>query len=125
LHGASTPSPLTINFYGGLHVVTIDIPGFLRGTNTPLIFLGMTSYDMPFFVIDVLDPDGTFSFDNLTFTHAPPLLSTPLPGCGPSGGRPPKCDASAVPIPAALPLFASGLGGLAVFGFWRRRKQAA
>lgn len=32
---------------------------------------------------------------------------------------------SAVPIPAALPLFGAGLGALAGFGAWRKRKAAA
>ena len=30
-----------------------------------------------------------------------------------------------VPLPAALPLFASGLGTLGLFGWWRKRKAAA
>jgi hypothetical protein len=29
---------------------------------------------------------------------------------------------SNAPLPAALPLFASGLGGIGMFGWWRRRK---
>lgn len=32
---------------------------------------------------------------------------------------------SAVPIPAALPLFGAGLGALAGFGAWRKRKEEA
>jgi hypothetical protein len=31
---------------------------------------------------------------------------------------------AAVPLPATLPLFASGLGGFGLMGWWRRRKQA-
>jgi hypothetical protein len=31
---------------------------------------------------------------------------------------------SAVPLPAALPLFASGLGGFGLMGWWRRRRIA-
>ena len=32
---------------------------------------------------------------------------------------------NAVPLPAALPLFATGLGALGLLGWWRKRKQAA
>ena len=30
---------------------------------------------------------------------------------------------SSAPLPAALPLFASGLGGMGLFGWWRKRKD--
>jgi hypothetical protein len=30
-----------------------------------------------------------------------------------------------VPVPAALPLFATGLGALGLIGWWRRRKAQA
>ena len=32
---------------------------------------------------------------------------------------------SAAPLPAALPLFASGLGAMGLFGWWRKRKNGA
>ena len=32
---------------------------------------------------------------------------------------------SAAPLPAALPLFASGLGGMGLFAWWRKRKNGA
>jgi hypothetical protein len=31
-------------------------------------------------------------------------------------------DGVATPLPGALPLFAAGLGGLGLLGWWRRRK---
>lgn len=36
-----------------------------------------------------------------------------------------SCGASATPLPATLPLFASGLGALGLFGWRRKRKDAA
>ena len=60
-------------------------------------------------------------FDDITLGQA--VLD--LPGCGPSGGVPPKCnsDVSAVPLPTALPLLAAGLAGLGFIG--DRKKKAA
>lgn len=43
-----------------------------------------------------------------------------LPGCGPSGGQPDKCDVPAVPVPSAMILMGTGLAGL--IGFSRRKK---
>ena len=46
-----------------------------------------------------------------------------LPGCGPSGGVPKKCNPvlSAVPLPASLPLFGAALIGLAAFRKFKRK----
>jgi hypothetical protein len=33
-------------------------------------------------------------------------------------------DLTPIPVPAALPLFATGLGGMALLGWWRRRRAA-
>ena len=40
-----------------------------------------------------------------------------------SGGRP--NEGNATPLPAALPLFATGLGALGLLGWRRKRKDAA
>lgn len=34
-----------------------------------------------------------------------------------------SANVGATPLPAALPLFASGLGGMGVFGWWKKRKD--
>ena len=41
------------------------------------------------------------------------------PGCGPSGGVPPKCNPPVIPLPATLPLLFGGLG-LLTLAFRRR-----
>jgi hypothetical protein len=67
---------------------------------------------------------GTGSFDTdtqiLTVNY-----SGSLSGEGPSLGfaNGPTIDVSATPIPATLPLFASGLGAMGLLG-WRRKKKA-
>ncbi len=54
------------------------------------------------------DSRGVLSY-TLTYFYEPPLL----PGCGPSGGVPPKCDPLApVPLPASLVLLSAALMGL-------------
>lgn len=48
-------------------------------------------------------------------------VNTPLVyGYGPESGNQ---AVAATPLPAALPLFISGLGGMGLFGWWRKRKD--
>jgi len=62
-----------------------------------------------FDTVVLLSSQNSFEVDNLSW------------GCGPNGGG---CAPAPTPLPAALPLFISGLGGLGFFGFWRKKKQA-
>jgi hypothetical protein len=70
--------------------------------------------------------------DTVVFTSSDAFLSvvlsttqnafefTNLSACG---GENRACAPVVTPLPAALPLFVSGLGSLGFFGFWRKRKQ--
>jgi len=60
---------------------------------------------------------GNSSTFNFSMTGAQNGLSS-IQGFG-SGG------VSQAPLPAALPLFASGLGGMGLFAWWRKRKAKA
>jgi hypothetical protein len=44
---------------------------------------------------------------------------------GLNGDSPGTWSVSTTPIPAALPLFASGLGAMGLLGWWRKRKNGA
>jgi hypothetical protein len=68
---------------------------------------------------------GTGSFDTQTQILTVNYTGT-LSGDGPVLGfvNGPTVDVSATPIPAALPLFASGLGAFGLLG-WRRKRKAA
>ena len=82
-------------------------------------------------------PDYEFSFINdpvlgseavaVNFLHSDSfsgLSTNQLDIDQPAGGIWTLTAATPVPLPAALPLLASGLGGLGLFGFGRRRRAA-
>jgi hypothetical protein len=53
------------------------------------------------------------------------LLNVPVGYAGAFVASPSPTSVSNAPLPAALPLFASGLGAMAGFAWWRKRKAAA
>jgi hypothetical protein len=67
-------------------------------------------------VVTLLEPDGITWSDTITFSNN-----------GPNGGALVTfvSDPGPVPLPAALPLFATGLGVMGLFGWRRKRKNAA
>jgi hypothetical protein len=60
-------------------------------------------------IFDTPGPEHQFTFLNESFSQSPGVWSD---------------DVSAVPLPAALPLFATGLGALGLLG-WRRKRKAS
>jgi hypothetical protein len=93
--GNPTILPLTFTF--GSTSETITLAHYFDGTY-PLVTYLFTS-STPFTTITIDDPTDGLALDNFTF----PAAQTPLP--------------------AALPLFASGLGALG-FLSWRRKRKA-
>ena len=87
----------TPTFYGLLSTLPTSIPITAGGTNLNLWFQWEATCD-----VTCLDPFGGFE---LTTT----AVTAPTP----------------TPLPAALPLFATGLGALGLLGWRRKRKGAA
>lgn len=64
--------------------------------------------------------DGSILYDWNVRILMENLRDPPLPGCGPSGGVPPKCDnLTAVPLPAALPILFAAIGSLGFICRWK------
>lgn len=90
--------------------------------------------------LDVFNFQGIYSEIPVSITTAFTYLVMPgdyafggLTGLGPDGGhiflKPDRLTVSltapvATPLPAALPLFATGIGGLGLLGWWRRKRKA-
>ena len=101
LDNAGHSSFFTLATTGG----SLQTVGFAAtGSVVNILFLGDPSHNDPFGI-----GNWDFAIDNLAFNQD-------TVG-GDNGG-------GATPLPAALPLFATGLGGLGLLG-WRRKKKAA
>jgi hypothetical protein len=84
-------------------------------------FGGLGLFDDQFDLNVVFNADGLTA--SLFFANLPPYpdLVTELPTIGPYPGT---VTITSTPLPAALPLFATGLGALGLLG-WRRKRKAA
>jgi hypothetical protein len=92
-------------------------------TSNPCVFTGSTcttsvGQDIALALANADFSSGTFFLPAGTDTITAILYGTISPGNGAF------LVATATPLPAALPLFATGLGGLGLLGWRRKRKQA-
>ena len=115
---------LYINSQSNLYLVdTSTGNASLVGSTSPTQFGTMVSIDGVFYSGSAnLNPDGKYSIS--TFDPNTAAVITSLDSNSPLfWGLAPDPLLSATPLPAALPLFATGLGALGLLG-WRRRRKA-
>ena len=105
--GLSNGSATGCNGNGAGFACFLASPGPLQLTNHMLLDVafsgGTTNFDLPGLKID-------FWTDSLQTKSTGDLLSQSI---------------GQTPLPAALPLFATELGAMDLFGWWRKRKAAA
>src|SRR5262245_9940818 len=77
--------------------------------------LGISQYEMAILVLG-LNGFGTWQYR---------FVYQVQPNVGSIGPLTAWTPVSAVPLPAALPLYATGLGLMGLFGWWRRRRSLA
>jgi hypothetical protein len=103
-------------------------PGSLSATATNLLF-DFDSTKPTIFIIDSVLSPSAICFEGFTGSCSTPPDSETLSFGNEfqrtfTGVRS-IASASATPLPAALPLFATGLGALGLFGWRRKRKETA
>jgi hypothetical protein len=86
--------------------------------NNLLSTVGSTDFGT---LLSFLIPAADFEDSN---TFQVKVQNVPCDGCSNPTGLLVSADVPAVPLPAALPLFATGLGALGLLG-WRRKKKTA
>ena len=130
--GAVTPAGGSITHWGtALSGATVTLatagPGSVGGSPIDLI-IGPGPYTNANPSITGRNPQiqdtGTFLLSVLGITSSTTVTSVQFSfGTGPDSFLPGRL--TAVPLPAALPLFATGLGALGLLGWRRKRKNAA
>jgi hypothetical protein len=101
------PSDIASQGFTGADTITFNMSGMSSSSATLTDFTGTgsTSVELALFVnstgAGTFATNGTGLLDTITYTFTP----------------------TATPLPAALPLFATGLGAMGLFG-WRRKRKA-
>jgi hypothetical protein len=111
---------IDLNFPGGYNVAVgtdLNDPSPLFLVSTP-VTTNNTAWEP--FSVNFIAPAGVESRLFLLFIPFVAGAGTAYPGLDAFS----LADANPVPLPAALPLFVTGLGALGLFG-WRRKKKAA
>ncbi len=114
--------PATPTFSLQLSVMGPTIPSAVTSLALPV-----TPYNLADFATDLATPVfGETSFGYMGgFVSGPPPLTGPPPTPTNVLGNINSVSSAATPLPAALPLFATGLGALGLFGWRRKRKPSA
>jgi hypothetical protein len=94
---------------GAMFGVLVDSAfiGLISTPSSGYVFVGVYDLATPFSTVALPGEPGIFDIDDVSYGA--------LEDTGPS---------NPVPLPPALPLFATGLGALGLFGWWRRRRAA-
>lgn len=125
--GLGNTTPIDVSFSSPVSSISIPVSSDRTGnspyTSTVKFFDGASLVDTITLSGNTLNPPEVFTYDGAT-TRVDISTSASSPfgytqNIGPIG-----YDLTATPLPAALPLFAGGLGALGLFG-WRKRRTVA
>jgi hypothetical protein len=125
--GLGNNTPIDVSFSSPVSSISIPVSSDRTGnspyTSTVKFFDGASLIDTITLSGNTLNPPEVFTFDGVT-TSVDISTSANSPFGYTQNIGPIAYDLTTTPLPAALPLFAGGLGALGLFG-WRKRKAVA
>jgi hypothetical protein len=115
--------PATVNSFdgtiGGHTITALLLPGSI-GNNSNILYALSPGIELDVFGIS-FSADGSYYNIYYSTSASKEVLIGPIPSIGVFS----VYELAETPIPAALPLFASGLGLMGLFGFRKKQKKAA